>query len=58
MYKGGAVALVIKKSLNGGFLFSIFCIKLAVIFGSSGIMVGYPPTTPVFIQIRWHSTFG
>ena len=31
MYKGGAVALVIKKSLNGSFLFSIFCIKLAVI---------------------------
>ena len=38
MYKGGAVALVIKKSLNGSFLFSIFCIKLAVIFGSSGVM--------------------
>ena len=40
MYKGGAVALVIKKSLNGSFLFSIFCIKLAVIFGSSEVMVG------------------
>ena len=32
MYKGGAVALVIEKSLNGSFLFSIFCIKLAIIF--------------------------
>ena len=31
---------VIEKSLNGSFLFSIFCIKLAVIFGSSGVMVG------------------
>ena len=28
----GAVALMIEKSLNGSFLFAIFCIKLAIIF--------------------------
>ena len=39
MYKGGAAALVIEKSLIGSFLFSIFCIKLAVIFNGKRLIV-------------------